>query len=1210
MNIQPLLREKILVLDGAMGTMIQRRKFTEADFRGRQFTSHRKNLKGNNDILNLTQADVIQDIHEQYLAAGADIIETNTFNANGVSQTDYGTENYIYDINKAGATIAKKAITNSGKTAFVAGSIGPTNRTASMSPKVNNPAYRNITFDQLVDDYSVAIQGLRDGGADLLLIETIFDPLNAKAATYAITQQNKQYDQKLPFMISGTISDQSGRFLTGMTPEAFYYSMIHSNPMSIGLNCSLGADTLINYLRRMADMSEVAINVHPNAGLPNELGEYDESAEEMAEKIRDYCKEGLVNIVGGCCGTTPLHIEKIAAVTKNYSPRQFGTQKTPHYFTGLEPLELTEDSLFVNVGERTNVAGSRRFARLIKEKNYNKALQVAKKQVANGAQILDINMDEALLEAKDEMVHFVNLLMSEPDVARIPFMFDSSKFEVCRDALKCFQGRGIVNSISLKEGKEKFVQQAREIVELGGAFIVMAFDEKGQADSYERKIEICQRAYDILVKEEKIDPRNIIFDVNVFAIGTGIAEHANYGIDFIKAVKWVKENLPGALTSGGISNVSFSFRGNNAIREAIHAVFLYHAIKAGLDMGIVNPGMIIVYDEIDKTVRDRVEDLIFNRRDDATEQVLEIAEKIRGKTRKKRAASDEWRKLPLKKRLAHALVNGITTHIEKDMQAAINEFNDPLEIIEGPLMSGMNEVGDLFGAGKMFLPQVVKSARVMKESVSHVLPLIEQQKTNDSKSNGVIVLATVKGDVHDIGKNIVNVVLSCNNFEIHDLGVMVSNEAILKKAEEVNADLFGLSGLITPSLEEMKKFAKLARHKKNSIPIMIGGATTSKVHTALKLDPEYTNGIIHVTDASRSVDVASKLCSPKQREKFVKTVQADYEKIRQARQKSAQRYKLINYQKAKQNPFPVDWKNYTPSQPNFIGIKDVQVNLESVIDLIDWRFFFKAWELKGTYPDIFNDPEKGREAKKLFHDAQQLLKKIQSEGLLTLWARIGIHEANSDNDTINVFQSGKSLCQLPMLRQQIQKENTDYYLSLADYIAPKSTEKTDYIGAFACTAGIDLEKSLKNFPENDDYNKILLKVLADRLAEALAEELHRKIRKYTWGYAQDEKLSKKDILAVKYQGIRPAPGYPPCPDHSEKEQLFKQLLNMDDTSPIQLTESFLMVPVASVCGYYFAHPDAKYFSIGKIDQQQFDDYQKRKKQEADYLRKMLALDIV
>jgi 5-methyltetrahydrofolate--homocysteine methyltransferase len=993
-----------------------------------------------------------------------------------------------------------------------------------------------------------------------------------------------------------------------MTPEAFYYSMIHSNPMSIGLNCSLGADTLINYLRIIAELATCAVNVHPNAGLPNELGEYDESAAQMAGEIEDYCKEKLVNIVGGCCGTTPGHIKAIADVAQNYSPRPKPEKKYHHYFAGLEPLVLTEESLFVNVGERTNVAGSRKFARLISEKKYDKALNIAKKQVLNGGQIIDINMDDALLNAKEEMVHFVNLLMSEPDVAKVPFMFDSSKFEVCREALACCQGRGIVNSISLKEGRKKFVEQAHEIVALGGAFIVMAFDEKGQADTYERKIEICKRAYTILVEEEGIAPNNIIFDANIFAIGTGIEEHSNYGVDFIKAVKWIKANLPGALTSGGVSNISFSFRGNNAIREAIHAVFLYHAIQAGLDMGIVNPGMIEVYDEIDPEVRERVEDLLFNRRPDATERVLEIAEKIKGQSKKKEMTDEEWRELPLEKRLSHALVTGTTTHIDVDMKEAIASFEDPLEIIEGPLMAGMNEVGDLFGAGKMFLPQVVKSARVMKESVAHVLPLIEAQKENKSKSKGVIVLATVKGDVHDIGKNIVNVVLSCNNFEIHDMGVMVPSEAIVKKAEEVDADLIGLSGLITPSLEEMKKFADLMNHHGKTIPIMIGGATTSKIHTALKLDPVYEHSIIHVLDASRSVEVASNLCSPIKKDEYIKKIRSEYEKIRQSRTQRKKQLSLMDFKKAQKKAFKPDWEHFTPVVPNFIGVKEVNCDIENVINLIHWKYFFKAWEMKGEYPEILEDPEKGEEARKLYEDAKKMLQRIKTEKLITLWAKIGIHSADTTNDTINVYQNDKTLCQLPMLRQQIEKNDTDYYLSLTDFIAPKTSGKEDYIGAFACTA--DIADSLDRFDKNDEYSRLLLKVLADRLAEALAEELHRKVRTEIWGYAPKENLTKEELLKMKYSGIRPAPGYPPCPDHSEKEKLFKDLLQMNENSPIQLTESFLMVPVASVCGYYFAHPDSRYFSIGKIDEKQFEDYRQRKKADPEYLLKMLSLEVV
>ncbi|MEA1926837.1 MAG: methionine synthase [Candidatus Auribacterota bacterium] len=1210
MNIRRLLKEKILLLDGAMGTMIQAHGFSEEDFRGKRFLQHPHDLKGNYDILNLTYPDIIQDIHRQYLDAGADIVETNTFNGNRVSQSDYGTEDLIYEINKSGAEIARRAVTNSDKAAFVAGVLGPTNQTTSLSPDLHDPAFRNITFNQLVADYSEAIQGLSEGGVDLFLVETIFDPLNAKAAVYAISQFNKESGRDIPFIISGTISDQSGRFLTGMTPKAFYYSLIHSHPMSIGLNCSLGADTLIKYLRIIAEEADCAVNVHPNAGMPNELGEYDESPARMAEEMRVYCEESLVNIVGGCCGTTPRHIRAIAEIVKNYSPRIFSRKKLKHYFTGLETLKLDENSLFVNIGERTNVAGSRKFLRLISEKTYEEALEIARQQVKNGAQILDINMDDALLDTQEEMVHFVNLLVSEPDVARIPFMFDSSKFKVGREALAACQGRGIVNSISLKGGREKFVGQAHEIIELGGAFIVMAFDENGQAGTYERKIEICRRAYNILVKEEGISRNNIIFDPNVFAIGTGIEEHADYGIDFIKAIRYIKTNLPGVLTSGGISNISFSFRGNNEIREAIHSVFLYHAIQAGLDMGIVNPGMITVYDEVPEDLRQTIEDLLFNRREDATERMLDMARKIKGTFRKKVIPAEEWRKLPLEKRLSHALVTGITTHIKEDMKEAIHTFSDPLDIIEGPLMAGMNKVGELFGSGKMFLPQVVKSARVMKESVSYVMPLIKEEQSGRSRTNGVIVLATVKGDVHDIGKNIVNVVLACNNFEIHDLGVMVSNEDILRKAKEVDADLIGLSGLITPSLEEMKKFAELLTREKINIPIMIGGATTSKIHTALKLDPFYEPGIVYVPDASRGVETATNLSSNIKREAYIHEVKEEYARLREAREKSTRKVKLINLTEARRQAFPWDWKNYTPPRPNFTGITDLKFDMDNVIKLIDWNYFFKGWEVKGRYPEILDDPDKGEEARKLFSDGEKMLARIKEENLIKLWARIGIHPANSKDDTIEVYQDGRLSCELPMLRQQTERKDAKYYLSLADYIAPKYSGKKDYIGAFACTAEIDIEKSLSLFAESDDYSRIMLKLLATRLAEALAEEAGRQVRQNFWGYAFDENLSVAELLRSNYQGIRPAPGYSACPDHTEKKKLFHDLLGMDENSPIQLTENFLMVPVASVCGYYFAHPESRYFSIGKIDEEQFEDYRKRKGKDREYLLQMLALDVV
>ncbi len=1204
-NIFKELEHRVLVLDGAMGTMIQNYKLTERDFRGERFKNHPVDLKGNNDLLSLTRPDIIKAIHEEYLKAGADIIETNTFNGTSISLADYEMENLAYEINFESAKLAKEAADkftkeNPAKPRYVAGSMGPTNKTASMSPDVNDPGFRAVSFDDLVVAYSEQINGLLDGGADILMVETIFDTLNAKAALFAIDQiLEKRGLNDFPVMVSGTITDKSGRTLSGQTLEAFLNSVSHIKLLSIGLNCAFGAHDLRPYVEELSEKSPFYISTHPNAGLPNELGEYDESAHKMSLQIKEYLDNQYVNIIGGCCGTTPEHIREIAklAAQAHTHPVKPKTPKTR--LSGLEALSIDTQNNFVNIGERTNVAGSRKFARLIREEKYEEALSIARQQVEAGAQVIDVNMDDAMLDAEKEMVKFLHLLMSEPDIAKVPVMIDSSKWSVIEAGLKCLQGKAIVNSISLKEGEEAFIEHAKKIKRYGAATIVMAFDEQGQASSYERRIEICKRSYDILTQKVDFPPEDIIFDPNILTVATGMEEHNNYAVDFINTVKWIKENLPYAKVSGGISNLSFSFRGNNMVREAMHSAFLYHAIKAGMDMGIVNAGMLQIYDEIPKELLIRVEDVILNRRADATERLIEYAGSIQqeGKTQK---TQDDWRTKPVNERLKHALIKGITEHIEEDVEEARKNYHLALEVIEGPLMDSMNIVGDLFGSGKMFLPQVVKSARVMKKAVAVLLPYIEQEKlTSASSSAGKVLLATVKGDVHDIGKNIVGVVMQCNNFEVIDLGVMVPTEKILEVAEQENVDLVGLSGLITPSLEEMVHVAKEMKRRGMNIPLLIGGATTSKLHTAVKIAPNYDGSVVHVIDASKSVGVSANLISKEVKERFIDEVNKEYEEIRQKHEEKTS--KPVSFEFAKEHKFKIDWKKEDIVKPQFTGTKVFEdYPLDEIAKFIDWTFFFHAWDIKGKYPAIFEHPEKGTEAKKLYDDGKAMLQRIIDEKRLQAKAVIGFYPANSTGESVELYKDenrSELIGTFHHLRQQSEKflnSKKDYLLSLADFIAPKERGIIDYQGGFAVTAGIGIEKWVKKYEaENDDYNAIMMKVLADRLAEAFAELMHYRVRTEFWGYAADEKLSMEEIVKEKYRGIRPAIGYPACPEHSEKQVLF-ELMQVAQKTEISLTESFAMYPAASVSGFYFAHPQAKYFNVGKIGKDQLEDYAKRK----------------
>ncbi len=1200
-----LLKQRILLLDSAMGTMIQAHKFTESDFRGDLFADHEMPLKGDNDLLSLTQPQAILDIHRANLKAGSDLLETNTFNATQIAQADYGMEEQNYQINFQSAKLAKQACVEYStpeKPRFVVGVLGPTNRTASISPDINRPGFRNVSFQELVDNYIECANALLDGGADLLMVETIFDTLNCKAALYAISEVLEQRDEDIAIMISGTIVDASGRTLSGQTNEAFYNSVRHIKPLSIGLNCALGADELRPYVQELSQICECFVSVHPNAGLPNELGEYDETPEEMAEIIEQWADAGQINIIGGCCGTTPKHVEVLAQTMHGKVPRKLPEIKTMTRLSGLEAFNISEDLNFINVGERTNVTGSLKFKRLIKEESYEEAVQVALDQVENGAQIIDINMDEGLIDSKEVMQEYLNIIATEPDIAKVPVMLDSSKWQVLEAGLRHIQGKGVVNSISLKEGEENFITQAKTIQKYGAAVIVMAFDEVGQADTKQRKIEICRRSYDVLVNKVGFLPEDIIFDPNIFAIGTGLSEHANYGIDFIEATRVIKQEMPLCHVSGGVSNISFSFRGNNPLREAIHSVFLYHAIKAGMDMGIVNPGMLTLYDDIDLKVRERIEDLLFNRRDDATERLMDIASGIEGK--KQKQADNKWRALPIQARLSYALVHGITEFIDIDTEDAYKDLNDPLAVIEGPLMNGMNEVGDLFGDGKMFLPQVVKSARVMKKAVAWLLPLIEAQKGNTS-DNGTIIMATVKGDVHDIGKNIVGVVLGCNNYNIIDLGVMVPANKILDAAVEHNADIIGLSGLITPSLDEMCDVAAEMEKRGMTTPLLIGGATTSRTHTALKIEPNYISDTIWVKDASRAVGVAQNLLGSKDlKQPFVDKIKAEYATIRERRSKRPSKKIKLPLASARADKFQINWNKSPPMPTNFTGIKILEdYPLATIAETIDWTPFFQTWELHGRYPDILTDKVVGESAGELFKDAQVMLKKIIAEKWLTARAIFGIFAANSNGDDVALNHDGKEYT-LHNLRQQ--KEKAGNNLCLTDFIAPKETGLQDHIGAFAVTTGIGIETKIKEFEDNhDDYSSILLKALADRLAEAFAEHLHKLVRTQYWGYAQDENLNNDQLINEKYQGIRPAPGYPACPDHTQKELLFN-LLDVENKIGIQLTEGYAMYPASSVSGFYYSHPQSQYFVLGKIGEDQLQDYAQRKGVKLAAARKILA----
>ncbi|MGR5000204.1 methionine synthase [Vibrio celticus] len=1202
-KIDALLKQRILLIDGGMGTMIQDYKLEEQDYRGERFADWHSDLKGNNDLLVLTQPKLIKDIHSEYLEAGADILETNTFNATTIAMADYDMESLSEEINFAAAKLAREAADEwtaktPDKPRFVAGVLGPTNRTCSISPDVNDPGYRNVSFDELVEAYSESTRALIKGGSDLILIETIFDTLNAKACAFAVESVFEEVGISLPVMISGTITDASGRTLSGQTTEAFYNALRHVKPISFGLNCALGPDELREYVGEMSRISECNVSAHPNAGLPNAFGEYDLSPEDMAEHVKEWAESGFLNLIGGCCGTTPEHIREMAEAVEGVTPRQLPDLPVSCRLSGLEPLTIAKESLFVNVGERTNVTGSARFKRLIKEELYDEALSVAREQVENGAQIIDINMDEGMLDAEACMVKFLNLCASEPEISKVPVMVDSSKWEVIEAGLKCIQGKGIVNSISLKEGKEKFVEQAKLVRRYGAAVIVMAFDEVGQADTRERKVEICTNAYNILVDEVGFPPEDIIFDPNIFAVATGIDEHNNYAVDFIEAVGDIKRDLPHAMISGGVSNVSFSFRGNNYVREAIHAVFLYHCFKNGMDMGIVNAGQLEIYDNVPEDLREAVEDVVLNRRDDSTERLLDIAteylERAVGKVEDKSAL--EWRTWPVEKRLEHSLVKGITDFIVEDTEEARVNASRPIEVIEGPLMDGMNVVGDLFGEGKMFLPQVVKSARVMKQAVAHLEPFINATK-DVGATNGKILLATVKGDVHDIGKNIVGVVLQCNNYEIIDLGVMVSCEKILKVAKEENVDIIGLSGLITPSLDEMVHVAKEMERQGFKLPLLIGGATTSKAHTAVKIEQNYSEPVVYVNNASRAVGVCTSLLSDELKPAFVEKLDIDYDRVRDQHNRKKPRTKPVTLERARANKVAIDWDAYTPPAPAKPGVHIFNdFDVATLRQYIDWTPFFMTWSLVGKYPAILDHEEVGEEAKRLFKDANDLLDRVEKEKLLEARGMCAMFPANSVGDDIEVYTDESRtevLKVLHNLRQQTEKPKGFNYC-LSDYIAPKESGKADWIGGFAVTGGIGERELADEYKaKGDDYSAIMIQAVADRLAEAFAEYLHKEVRKDIWGYSPDENLSNDDLIREKYQGIRPAPGYPACPEHTEKGTLW-ELMDVEKAIDMSLTTSYAMWPGASVSGMYFSHPDARYFAIAQIQEDQVDSYADRK----------------
>lgn len=1228
-SLKSILQSRILVLDGAMGTMIQRYKLTEADYRGERFANWPKDLKGNNDLLILTRPDVIKAIHKQYYEAGADIVETNTFSSTSIAMADYDMQELAYELNYEGARLAREVADeftalNPDKPRFVAGSIGPTNRTASISPDVNNPGYRAVTFDELKEAYAVQIKGLIDGGADILLVETVFDTLNAKAALFAIQEYNEQNGTDIPVMVSGTITDASGRTLSGQTVEAFLYSVSHVNLISVGFNCALGADLLRPYVEELSDKAPFFTSAHPNAGLPNEFGEYDESPEQMASVIEGFLKDNFINIIGGCCGTTPDHIKAIADVAAKYNPRPLPEADPSPKLSGLEPLKIFEGASFINIGERTNVTGSKMFARLIKENKYDEAVSVARQQVEGGAQVIDINMDEGMLDSEAAMVTFLNLIAAEPDIARVPVMIDSSKWSVIEAGLKCVQGKAIVNSISLKEGEETFKHHARTIMKYGAAVVVMAFDEQGQADSYERRIAICDRAYHILVDEVGFPPQDIIFDPNILTVATGIEEHNNYAVDFVRATEWIKTHLPHARVSGGVSNISFSFRGNDTVREAMHSAFLYRAIKAGMDMGIVNAGMNTVYEDIPKDLLELVEDVLWNRRPDATERLVTDAENIKSKG-KEIVKDESWRQQDVKQRLVHSLIKGIDNYVEDDVEECRHLFKRPLEVIEGPLMDGMNVVGDLFGEGKMFLPQVVKSARVMKKAVAYLQPFIEAEKQDGTGTQGKILLATVKGDVHDIGKNIVGVVLGCNNYEVIDLGVMVSADKILEAARRENVDVIGLSGLITPSLDEMVHVAKEMERTGFKVPLLIGGATTSKIHTAVKIAPNYSGPVVHVLDASRSVPVAGKLISKETQAEFADEIKAEYDQMRTDHAAKHKEKSFISVAEARKNKVAIDWKATKIVKPSYLGVRYFDnYPLSEIANYIDWTPFFQTWQLFGRYPKILKDSKVGEEATKLFNDAQAMLKVMIERNAFVARAAIGFWPANSDQDDIVLYQFEvtesttdcdkhgshshkhynvkrdaegnpvKRLTKLHHLRQQTKRAVGVANYCLADFVAPVNGGVVDYVGGFATTIDIgSIDLAADYEAAHDDYNAILVKALADRFAEALAELMHQKVRKELWGYAPTEKLDNEALIDEQYIGIRPAPGYPACPDHTEKGTLFN-LLEAEEQIGMKLTESYAMWPVSSVAGWYFSHPDSRYFGLGKINKDQVQDYAERK----------------
>src|SRR5436190_2875783 len=1203
-ELRALLSRRILILDGAMGTTIQGYRLSETDFRGERFSDSARELKGNNDLLSLTQPAVIREIHAQYLAAGADIIETNTFNSNAPSQSDYGLDRLVYELNHAAARLAREAAErftdrDPGKPRFVAGVLGPTNKTASISPEVNDPGFRNIYFDELVAAYGEALAGLADGGADLILLETIFDTLNAKAAVFAIEALFEQRGRRLPVIVSGTITDQSRRTLTGQTPEAFWNSLRHARPIAVGLNCALGAKLMRPYIEELSSVSDAFISCYPNAGLPNPLSEtgYDETPEYTSGLLREFAESGFLNIVGGCCGTTPDHIRAIANSVRELPPRKRPLVEKKLRLSGLEPLNIGDETLFVNVGERTNVSGSRAFARMILAGDYQEGLAVARQQVENGAQVIDVNMDEAMLDSQKAMTTFLHLIGSEPDISRVPVMIDSSKWSVIEAGLKCVQGKCVVNSISLKEGEEEFLRHARLARRYGAAVIVMAFDEKGQADSLARKIEISRRCYRLLVEDVGFPPEDVVFDPNIFAVATGIEEHNNYGRDFIEATRAIKRELLHAKVSGGVSNVSFSFRGNDAVREAIHTVFLYHAVRAGMTMGIVNAGQLGVYEEIPAALRERVEDVVLNRRPDAGERLVEFATTVKSPD-KAQADELEWRKGSVEERLAHALVKGIADWVVEDTEEARAKYERPIQVIEGPLMDGMNVVGDLFGSGKMFLPQVVKSARVMKQAVAHLVPFIEAEKerSGDLRPRGKIVIATVKGDVHDIGKNIVAVVLQCNNFEVINLGVMVPAQRILDTALAEKADIIGLSGLITPSLEEMAHVAREMQRQGFTLPLLIGGATTSRVHTAVKIAPHYASPIVYVPDASRSVSVCSNLLSNDLNREYVQSVREDYERIRtQHAAKKGQT--LVPIARARANAHRIDWRGYAPPRPRVLGRRFLRgYDLAEIARCIDWSPFFQTWDLAGSYPKILEDPVVGEAARSVFAEGQAMLEEIIAEKWLTANAVFGLYPAASTGDDIEIYADesrGEAAMVWHCLRQQAEKASDRANLCLADFVAPRDSGIPDYVGAFAVTAGIGVDAKVKGFEaKHDDYSAIMLKALADRLAEAFTELLHQRVRREYWGYAKDETLDNAELIAEKYRGIRPAPGYPACPDHTEKGALFELL--RADKAGLRLTESYAMFPASSVSGFYLSHPASRYFAVGKVDRDQIADYARRK----------------